>query len=117
MAGKKVFEKQSQDNSTDALGVKNYVQIALSCTVSKKNAFLHFTQKFKMAAKNGRKINFRKIACSLCITLGVKKISAKSLYQTETPFLRSVLRFMQKLKMATKNAKKMIFGKNRQLTV
>ena len=34
---------------------KNFVKIALSHTIPKINAFLHFTQKFKIAAKNGGK--------------------------------------------------------------
>ena len=33
-------------------GVQNSVEIALSPTVSETKAFLRFTQKFKMAAKN-----------------------------------------------------------------
>ena len=44
---------KSQDHSAD---YKNLVEIALSHTVSKINAFLHFVQKFKMATKNGGKI-------------------------------------------------------------
>ena len=40
--------------------VKNIMKIALSQTVSKINAFLRFTQKFKMAAKNGGKVIFVK---------------------------------------------------------
>ena len=39
-------------------GVQNFVEIALSHTVSEINAFLHFTQKFKMAAKNKGENNF-----------------------------------------------------------
>ena len=42
------------------LGVKNFVDIALSRTVSEINAVLHFIQKFKMAAKNGEKTIFMK---------------------------------------------------------
>ena len=34
------------------------LEIALSRTVSELNAFLHFAQKFKMAAKSGRKAIF-----------------------------------------------------------
>ena len=37
---------------------QNFVEIALSCTVIKINAFLHFTQKFKTSAKNGRENYF-----------------------------------------------------------
>ena len=45
--------------------VKNFVEIALSQTISKINAFLHFTSKFKMAAKNDGKVIFGKIASML----------------------------------------------------
>ena len=50
MAGKKLLRKSPVDPE-DTLGVK----IALSHTVSEINEFLSFTQKFKMAAKNGGK--------------------------------------------------------------
>ena len=39
--------------SGDTLGVKNFVEIALARTFSEINAFLQFTQKFKMATKSG----------------------------------------------------------------
>ena len=42
------------------LRVKNFIKIAISQTVSKINEFLRFTQKFKMAAKNGGKVIFVK---------------------------------------------------------
>ena len=54
MAGKLFFWQKVPDGSADTLGSK-IVQIALSCFVSKVNAFLDFTKKFLMAAKNGRK--------------------------------------------------------------
>ena len=62
------YQKWQQSNfcemlpvhSADTLWVKNFIKITLSRTVSKKNACLHFTQKFKMAAKNGRKVIFVK---------------------------------------------------------
>ena len=41
-------------DSADTLKVKNFIEIALSCTISEINVFLHFSQKFKMAAKNSR---------------------------------------------------------------
>ena len=47
-------------DSADTLWVKILVEIALSHTVSKINAFLRYTQKFKMATKNGRKTIFGK---------------------------------------------------------
>ena len=41
-------------------GLKQNFQITLSCTIFEINAFLHFTQKFKMAAKDGGKTIFGK---------------------------------------------------------
>ena len=52
-------------DSEDTLRFKNFVEIALSRSVSDINMFLHFTQKFKMAAKSGRKIFLRKVASGL----------------------------------------------------
>ena len=40
-------------HSAYILWVKNFVEIALSHFISEINVFLHFTQKFKMAAKSG----------------------------------------------------------------
>ena len=45
------FWEKSPVDSADTLQVKTFVYIALSCTVSKINAFLRFMKKFKMAAK------------------------------------------------------------------
>ena len=42
--------------TADTLWVKNFIKIALSRTISEISVFLSFTQKFKMAAKNGGKI-------------------------------------------------------------
>ena len=53
-------------DSADTLGVKNLVKIALSCTVSEKNMFLSFTQKFKMAAKMMGRRFLRKVASRIC---------------------------------------------------
>ena len=47
-------------DSADTLWAKNFVEIALSRSVSEINTFLHFTQKFKMAAKSGGKTLFCK---------------------------------------------------------
>ena len=49
---------KSPVDSADTLWFKNFVEIALSRTVSKIHVFLHFTQKFKMAAQNGGKSIF-----------------------------------------------------------
>ena len=48
--GKAIFCENSQVDSADTLWVQNFVEIALSRTISEINALLHFTQKFKMAA-------------------------------------------------------------------
>ena len=53
------WEKLPVDSSV-TLQVKNFVKIALSRTSSEMDASLHFTQKFKMAAKNGEKRIFGK---------------------------------------------------------
>ena len=49
------FGENSPLDSADILQVKNFVEIAQSGTVSEINAFLPFTQKFKMAAKTAGK--------------------------------------------------------------
>ena len=62
------FWKKPPVNSGDALAIKNFDQIAVSHTVSQINEFLRFMQKFKMAAKNGRKTIFGK---TRQLTLGI----------------------------------------------
>ena len=52
------FCEKSPVDSADTLRVKNFVEIALSCSISEINTFLHFTQKFKMATKSGGKTIF-----------------------------------------------------------
>ena len=47
-------------DSADTLWVKNFVEIALSRSVSDINTFLHFMQKLEMASKSGRKTIFEK---------------------------------------------------------
>ena len=56
----KDFCEMSPLHSADTLRVKTFIEITLSRTVSKINEFLRFTQKFKMATKNGRKEIFGK---------------------------------------------------------
>ena len=74
------FCEKSPENSVDTLWVKNFVEIALSDSVSEINAFLRLTQKFKMAAKSGGKTIFEEnCQKSLQIPCG-SKISSKSLY-------------------------------------
>ena len=52
------FCEMSPVHSADALRVKKFIKITLSRTISEINALLHFTQKFKMAAKSGGKAIF-----------------------------------------------------------
>ena len=47
-------------DSADTLRVKDFVEIALSHSVSKKNTLLSLRQRFKMAAKSGVKMIFGK---------------------------------------------------------
>ena len=55
------------------VGVKNFVEIALSGTVFKINMFLYFTQNFKVATKNGGKTIFGKqLQITLCMPWGSK---------------------------------------------
>ena len=57
MVEKRFLGKKPSD-SADTLQVKNFVKIDLCCTVSEIIVLLRFTQKFKMAAKNGRENDF-----------------------------------------------------------
>ena len=80
------FGEKSPVDSTDTLGIKNFVEIALSYTVSEINTFLRFMQKFKMAAKNGGKAIFAKIWQYILQIPCRSKIVSKSLQLA--PFLR-----------------------------
>ena len=56
---------KSPVDAADILRVKNFLEIALSRSISKINRFLRFTQKFKMAAKSGGKKILQKVASRL----------------------------------------------------
>ena len=76
-------------DSAYTLGVEHFVKITLSCTISEINAFLCFTQKFKMAAKNGGKTIFGKVASRLYIYPGgvknfFQKLISRHLYNKPT---------------------------------
>ena len=58
--GKTLLCKKSPVHSADTLRVKNFLEIALSRSVSEINTFLNFTLKFKMATKSGGKMIFGK---------------------------------------------------------
>ena len=79
------FWEKSPVDSTDTLGVKNFNKIALSCTVSEVNAFLRFTQKFKMPPKMAQKTIFGKShQLTLLIPWG-SKLSTKLFYHAQFP--------------------------------
>ena len=155
---KMTFGKKLPVESVDILEAKNFVQIAVFCSISELNVFLHFTQKFKMATKNGRKTvcgksehmdtmgdhkccqnyfilhNFQE-KCFILHRFRKKKVFFWGAFYTKIQdgwrqnfFVKIALFhtiseinvflcFTQKFKMATKNGGKMIFGKNRQLTL
>ena len=106
------FCKKSPVDSVDTLRVKNFVQIALSHSVSEfLNAFLHLTQKFKMAAKSGRKIFFKKnLPVHSAATLWVKNFVEISLSRSVSE-ISGFLHFTQKFKMAAKSGRKQFVGK------
>ena len=54
------FWQNTANDSVYTLWVKNIVEMAVSRTVSKINAFLHFTQKLNMTVKNVGKTIFCK---------------------------------------------------------
>ena len=54
------FWEKSAVDSAATLRVKNFVEIALSCSISEISGFLRLMQKFKMAAKSGGKMIFVK---------------------------------------------------------
>ena len=64
--GENVFCGKLPEDSADTLWVKNFVEIALSRSVSEIHSFLHLAQKFKMATKSGGKRFLRKVARILC---------------------------------------------------
>ena len=74
------FCEKSPVDFHDTLWVKNFVEIALSRSVSEINTFLHLTQKFKMATKNGGKTIFAK-SCEYALQISWgSKSSLKLLY-------------------------------------
>ena len=104
--GKDFWEKLG--DSEETLQVKNFffrrLMSGVRCprTVSGINVFLPFTQKFKMAAKNGGKTIFGK-TCQTEDTLRVKNCAEIALSCTVSE-RNAFLRFTQKFKMAAKNS-------------
>ena len=60
-----IFKYKSSIDSADTMWVKNFAARALFHTISKINTFWCFTQKFKMATKNGGKEIFVKVVSRL----------------------------------------------------
>ena len=112
MAGSDFGEKSPVD-SADTMRVKNSSK-SLSHTLSEINTFLHFTQKFKMMAKNGGKMFFcEKSPVDSADTMGVKNVIEITLLHTVSE-INAFLCFTQKFKMAANNGGKTIFVKSRQ---
>ena len=106
------FWENSPVDSADTLQVKYFAEIALSRTVSVINAFLYFTQTFKMAVKNGGKAIFGN-SSSNCIYPARQKFGRnRSLSHCFRD--KYIFHFTQKFKMSGKNGGKAIFGKSRQ---
>ena len=82
--GRKTIFGKSPVESADGLWVKNFIEIVLSRTVSKINTILHFTQRFKMATKNGKRFRGQ-LASRLYIYPVGQKILLKSLYLAPFP--------------------------------
>ena len=109
--GKTIFGKNCQSTLGDTPTIKNFNEITLSGIVSEINAVLHFTQKFKMATKNGGKTIFGKnhklppIPC-----LGVKNSDEIAVSHT---FFRDkcVFTFDAEIQDGPQTGRKMIFGK------
>ena len=80
------FCEKSPVESADIMRIRNFIEIALSRSVSEINGFLRYMQNFRMAAKSGGKTIFVK---SRQYTLEIScwsKISLKTLYLA--PFSR-----------------------------
>ena len=77
-----VFGKKLPDDSVDSLGVKNFMEIAVSCTILEITVLLHLHRNSKMTAKScGKKlfgIKWQMTIQSLCGST----ILSKSLYLT-----------------------------------
>ena len=99
--GGNYFCKKSSADSAHTLWAKNFVEIALSCSVTEINAFLRLMQKFKMAAKSGRKTIFwEKSPVHSPDTLWVKNFIEMALSRSVSD-INAFLRLTQKFKMAT----------------
>ena len=108
MAGKVFWEKSLVD-SLYTLLVKNFVEIALSRTVSGINAFLNFTQEFKMTTKMAGQQFLGKVTSILC------RYQAENFL--EIVLYRTVIEinvFYAEIQDGRKKWQKTIFRKSRQ---
>ena len=90
------FCEKSPIDSADTLRIKNFVEIGLSCSVSEINASLRLTQKFKMAAKSGRKTIFEKSRQLTPQISWESKISLKSHYLAPFSALSKIVMFFER---------------------
>ena len=86
------FWEKTPVDSADTLWVNNFVEIALSRSISEINMFLRFMQKFKMAAKSGGKTIFAKSPVDSANTLWLKNFVEISLSRSVSE-LNAFLRF------------------------
>ena len=104
IAGKRLLGTLTSTLCSYPVGQK-FIEIALSHTISKINAFVHFTQKFKMAAKNGRKDFWKKSLVHSAYTLYIKNFVEIALSHIVSE-INAFLHFTQKFKMAARNGGK-----------
>ena len=113
-SGKKIFCEKSSVYSADTLQIKNFIEIALSRSVSEIKAYLCLTLKFEMAAESGGKTFFCEIMpVDSADTLWVKNFVEIALSRSVSE-INMFLHFTQKFKLAAKSGGKMIFEKIRQ---
>ena len=106
------FCEKSPVDSTHTLQLKNFVEIALSLSIIEINTFLLLTQKFKIAAKSGRKNDFcEKSPVGFKDTLWVKHFVEIALSHSVSE-INTFLHFTQKFKMAAKSGGKTFFEKS-----
>ena len=93
------------------LGVKNFVEIALSHTISEKNVFFAFNAEIQDDChKWGKPFFCEKMPVHSPHTLVVKNCIKIALSRTISE-INAFLCFMQKFKMTVKNGRKTIFAK------
>ena len=78
------------------LGGRSFAEIALCYTVSKINAFFHFTQKFMMAAKNDDKKMFGKSWQITLNILGVKNLIKIAISRSVSDILKIFIFIVKK---------------------